>query len=65
MALPSSSYTACPEGYVQNTVTVPENVEIIEPVEDERIVVLVRVLGLPVAYVPTPTSQLPLTSVAA
>jgi hypothetical protein len=53
-----SSYTDLLDGYVTKTLTVPENVTALPELEDERIVVRVKV-GPVVEYVPRPTSQFP------
>ena len=64
LVLPLASiHTAFSDGYVTNTLTVPEKVTAAPALLDDRIVVLVKVP--PVAYVPMPASQFPETSVAA
>jgi hypothetical protein len=49
------------DGYVRNTFTVPEKVTAVLELDEEKIVVLVKV-GPVVEYVPRPTSQFPETS---
>jgi hypothetical protein len=58
-----SRLTDLPDGYVINTLTVPENVTAAFEFDEVSIVVRVRV-GPVVEYVPIPTSQFPEISVA-
>jgi len=56
-------YITTSDGYVTNTLTVPEKVTAALELLEDKIVVRVSV-GPVVEYVPTPTSQLPDESVA-